>query len=397
LSRAVVIGAGTMGMGIAMAFAAAGFQTTLIDASEEALARARARAEKRGLTSIVTTTGGDDALATADVVVEAVFEDLDIKRGIFRRLNDLCRPGALLASNTSTLDIDLIADGLPSADRIVGMHFWNPAHVNPALEIIRGAKTSPAILRESVALGERLGKIPVVVGNCDGFVANRMLFKYIREVETMVEEGANVADVDRALVEFGFPMGPFAMMDLAGVDVGWRVRQGRMQRGGYPYRVGVLFDRLHERGRFGQKTGAGFYRYETGSHQPIADGVVEAIAAEERQKRGIAKVVPSSQEIVERSMWSMVNEGAYILDEGIAAQASDIDAIWRPGFGFPVDKGGPMQYADSVGLAHVLAFVRARAIDDPEFWRPSPLLERLVAEGRSFSDVHHPQTTGAST
>jgi 3-hydroxyacyl-CoA dehydrogenase len=394
--RAVVIGAGTMGMGIAIAFAANGFETTLIDASEEALARARARAEKRGVTSIITTTGDDEALATADVVVEAVFEDLEIKREVFRKLDALCKPDALLASNTSTLDIDLIADDLPSAGRIVGMHFWNPAHVNPALEIIRAAKTSPDALRRSVELGEQLGKIPVVVGNCDGFVANRMLFKYIREVETMVEEGATVADVDRALVEFGFPMGPFAMMDLAGIDVGWRVRQGRLQRGGYPYRIGVLFDRLHERDRFGQKTGAGFYRYEKGSYEPIADGVVEEIAEAERGKRGLAKVVPTSQEIVERSMWSMVNEGAYILDEGIAERSADIDAIWRPGFGFPEAKGGPMQYADSVGLAHVLSFVRERAKEDPEFWRPSPLLERLVAENRSFSDVHHPNPIGAT-
>lgn len=383
-------------MGIAISFAASGFDTTLIDASEEALARATARAEKRGVTTIVTTTGGNDALAAADVVVEAVFEDLDVKREVFRRLDALCRPDALLASNTSTLDIDLIADDLPSADRIVGMHFWNPAHVNPALEIIRAARTSSETLRRSVELGERLGKIPVVVGNCDGFVANRMLFKYIREVEQMVEEGASVADIDRTMVEFGFPMGPFAMMDLAGIDVGWRVRQGRMERVGYPYRIGVLFDRLHERGRFGQKTGAGFYRYEKGSYQPLADGVVEAIAEEERRNRGLAKVVPTPQEIVERSMWSMVNEGAYILDEGIAARSADIDAIWRPGFGFPEAKGGPMQYADSIGLPRVLSFVRERAKDDPEFWRPSPLLERLVAEKKPFSSLYNPHLTGVT-
>jgi len=403
MRRPVVVGAGTMGTGIATAFADAGFSVQLIDASPQALERAEARlgrtyeaaVAKKRLTPqeaerrrAAVTLGAEADYAAADFVVEAVFEDLALKREVFRALAERCDPETILASNTSSLDVDAISAGVPRPERFIGMHFWNPAQVNRALEIVRGAKTSPQTIAAVVALGERLGKVPVVVGNCDGFVANRMLFKYVREAELLVEEGATVAEVDRVFVEFGFPMGPFAMLDLAGVDVGWRVRQEKMKRGGVPYRLSRLTDLLHERGRDGQKSGAGFYRYEPGSYRPIPDGVAEELAAAERAAQGAAQRSAGAEEILERCMWSAVNEGAFILGEGIADRAADIDAIWLHGFGFPAGKGGgPMGYADSVGLPQVFAFVRARAAEEPVFWRPAPLLERLAAADRSFSGV----------
>src|ERR1700693_2605354 len=401
MNSPVVIGAGTMGLGIAMAFADAGFEVRLIDSSPDSLERAKARIARTYETAVAKgrltrdqaerrrasiAMGGQTDYADADFVVEAVFEDLALKNRIFRTLGERCSAAAVLASNTSTLDVDAIGAGVTGQERIIGMHFWNPAHVNRALEIVRGSKTAPQTIATVVELGERLGKVPIVVGNCDGFVANRMLFKYIREAELLLEEGASVAEVDRAFVDFGFPMGPLAMLDLAGVDVGWRVRQEKQKRGGVPYRLSRLTDLLHERGRHGQKSGAGFYAYAGGRYQPISDGVVEELAAAERSLRGASKRTPDAPEILERCMWSAVNEGAFILEEGIASSAADIDAIWLYGFGFPARYGGPMGYAEAIGLPHVYEFVRERARSDPEFWRPAPLLERLAARAGSFAD-----------
>jgi 3-hydroxyacyl-CoA dehydrogenase len=295
---------------------------------------------------------------------------MTIKREVFARLGSACREDAILATNTSTLDVDEIAAAAPRPERTLGMHFFSPAHVMKLLEIVRGRLTSSETLGTAVALAERMGKVPVVVGNCDGFVGNRMLHKYRREAELLLESGATPAQVDGALQEFGFAMGPFAVADLAGVDIGWRAKQERLKKAPSPFRLSNIPDLLVAAGRLGQKTGAGYYRYEPSSRKPVPDLFVDEIIKGERQRLGIPPREISNDEIVQRCVYALINEGARILDEGVAASAADIDTIWLTGYGFPAARGGPMTYADAVGIDVVRAAIRRFAKDDPSFWEP---------------------------
>jgi 3-hydroxyacyl-CoA dehydrogenase len=386
LRNAAVIGAGTMGSGIAMNFANAGIGVSMIDASSEALTRGiatidrtyAAALEKGRLTAgerdvrlgHIGTSTGLGGLGSADIVIEAVFEDMAIKREVFARLGAVCRDDAILATNTSTLDVDEIAAVAPQPERTLGMHFFSPAHVMKLLEIVRGRLTSPETIGTAMALAKRMGKVPVVVGNCDGFVGNRMLHKYRREAELLLESGATPAQVDGALQEFGFAMGPFAVADLAGVDIGWRAKQERLKRGPSPFRLSNVPDLLVAAGRLGQKTSAGYYRYEAGSRKPIPDLFVDEIIKGERDRLGIAPREVANDEIVQRCVYALVNEGARILDEGIAASAADIDTIWLTGYGFPAARGGPMAHAENVGTHVIRAAIQRFAEDDPAFWEP---------------------------
>ncbi len=401
VERAAVIGAGTMGTGIAISFADAGIPVSLVDSVPPALERARATVAQTYATQVakgridpvesesrkarIETSSDFTAATPADVVVEAVFEDLDLKRDVFARLGSIVRPDALLATNTSTLDVDAIAGAGTHPERAFGMHFFSPAHIMKLLEIVRGARTSQATIAAAVALAKRLGKIPVVVGNCDGFVGNRMLLRYRREAEFSVLAGATPARVDGALERFGFAMGPFAVADLAGVDVAWRAKQERIKRGAAPpFEVSALPDALVAAGRLGQKSGKGWYRYVPGERTRLPDPEVDAIVAAERRRLGIAQRPIDDPEIVERCLYALVNEGARILEEGIAAGAADIDTIWLYGYGFPKARGGPMRYADDVGPSNVLAAIRRFGETDPAFWRPAPLLMRLAESGGRF-------------
>jgi 3-hydroxyacyl-CoA dehydrogenase len=390
-----VVGAGTMGAGIAMTFADAGIDVVLIDVSPEALERGRATiarvydsalakgkidaTERARRTARIATGTSYDLLANADVVVEAVFEELALKRDVFAALGAACRAEAILATNTSTLDVDAIAAAAPNPERSLGLHFFSPAHVMRLLEIVRGAATSGETIAATVALGTRLGKVPVVVGNCDGFVGNRMLHRYRREAELLLEAGATPEQVDGALRAFGFAMGPFAVADLAGVDIGWRAKQERLKKGPSPYRLSNIPDLLVAAGRLGQKTGAGYYRYEPGERTPLPDPAVDALIDAERARLGIAPRAVPDDEIVARCVYALVNEGARILDEGIAASPADIDAIWLTGYGFPKARGGPMRYARDAGYRHILEAIRRFARDDPAFWQAASGLERAAA------------------
>jgi len=392
-----------MGRGIAMTFADAGIDVALVDADANALERARETLEKiyatqveRGrisagekatrMASIAPSSECGESVARADVVIEAVFEDLALKQQVFAQLGALCREDTMLATNTSTLDVDAIAAAASHPERSLGLHFFSPAHVMRLLEVVRGEKTSPATIAAAVELGRRLGKVPVVVGNCDGFAGNRMLLGYRREAEFLVLEGASPERVDGALENFGFAMGPFAVADLAGIDVGWRAKQERIKRGQAPaFAVTDLSDALVAAGRLGQKTGHGWYRYEPGERARRDDPATVPIVESERRRLGIAQREVGDGEIVERCVYALVNEGARILEEGIASSAADIDTIWLNGYGFPKARGGPMRYADAVGLPKVLAAIKRFAQRDPEFWRPAPLLVRLADSGRSFS------------
>jgi 3-hydroxyacyl-CoA dehydrogenase len=381
-----------MGSGIATLFADAGMAVRLIDAAPDALERARgaigriyaARVAKGRLNeetreariASISLEPDLSAAADAEVVVEAVFESLALKRDIFERLGTLCRAETLLATNTSTLDVDAISAAGAHPERALGMHFFSPANVMKLLEIVRGAKTSAATLERAVALGRRLGKIPVVVGNCDGFVGNRMLLGYKREAEFLVVEGATPAQVDAALERFGFAMGPFAVSDLAGIDVGWRAKRERIERGAAPpFALTDLTDKLVAAGRLGQKTGKGWYRYEQGSRERFADPEVDTIIAAERAERGRPLREVSDAEIVERCVYALFKEGARILDEGFASSAEDIDTIWVNGYGFPPARGGPMAYARSVGVENVRAAIDRFADSDPQFWKADAALE----------------------
>jgi 3-hydroxyacyl-CoA dehydrogenase len=359
VARAAVIGAGTMGGGIAMSFANAGIPVTLIEVSKEALQRgldtiaANYRRSSRFTPAdveerLARITGVTEleAARDADAVVEAVFEEMDLKKRVFATLDRIAKPGAMLASNTSYLDIDEIARSTRRPEAVLGTHFFSPANVMRLLEIVRGAATSFETLASAVQLGKRLGKVSVVVGVCDGFVGNRMLGKRSIEAERLLLEGALPQDVDAVVTEFGFPMGPFAMGDLAGLDVGMRIRRQRGARA-------EIADTLCEMGRYGQKTGAGFYRYEKGSRAPLADPEVQKIIEAASARLGVERRAISRDEILERMLYPMINEGARILEEGIAARPGDIDVIWIYGYGWPSWRGGPMWYAEHVGRKHI--------------------------------------------
>ena len=405
IAKAAVIGAGTMGSGIAMCFANAGIPVSLIDATDEALQRGLAMIEanyrstvKRGGLSaeeagkrigLIRLASGLSDVADADIVVEAIFEEMDVKQKLFATLDRLAKPGAVLATNTSTLDVDAIAAVTTRPADVVGMHFFSPANVMRLLEVVRGKATARDTLATAMVLGRKLGKVPVVSGVCDGFIGNRMLAKRTAQAERLLLEGADPAVVDAALVEFGMPMGQYAMYDLAGLDVGWRIRKGRGQKA-------PVSDALCEAGHFGQKTGRGYFIYEKGSREPLPNPDVMRIAAEKAKALGIARRAITAQEMVERLNYPMINEAARILEEGIALRASDIDIVWVFGYGFPAWRGGPMHYADTVGLATIakrLSAFAAQTGDDS--LKPSPLLARLAAEGKGFASLGMVGRSGA--
>jgi 3-hydroxyacyl-CoA dehydrogenase len=337
--------------------------------------------------ALIRPTLDDADLAEADLVVEAVFEDLAVKEQVFRRLDAVMKPGAILATNTSTLDVDRIAGFTGRPGDVLGTHFFSPANVMKLLEIVRGARTSKDVLATALSLSKRLRKTGVVSGVCDGFIGNRMLEQYLRQCLFLLEEGALPQEVDAALEAFGLAMGPFRMSDLAGNDVGWYIRKRRyVERPQVKY--SRIADRICERGRFGQKTGAGWYRYEPGRRDAIPDPAVEELVVAYRAELGIAPRKISREEIVERALFALVNEGARIIDEGIALRASDVDLVYLSGYGFPARRGGPMHHADAVGLYNVVRTMRRFAANphgDPAFWEPAPLLARLAAEGKSFT------------
>jgi 3-hydroxyacyl-CoA dehydrogenase len=397
IKKAAVIGAGTMGGGIAMCFANAGIPVTVVETSDEALARGldmvtrnyRNTAARGGLAAgemaarIGRIAGTTDlaAAADADIVIEAVFEDMEVKQEVFGRLDGIVKPGAVIASNTSYLDIDALARGTRRPQAVLGMHFFSPANVMRLLEVVRGAATSLEALATAIAVGRKLGKVPAIVGVCHGFVGNRMLRLRSIESERLLLEGALPQDVDGALADFGFPMGPFAMADLAGLDVGWRMRKAQGL-------TAPIADQLCERGRYGQKTGRGFYLYDAGSRTPQPDPEVEQLIVNTAAERGIVRRALDKDEMVQRLLFPMINEGARILREGIAARPGDIDVIWVYGYGFPVYRGGPMHYADSIGLGYIrdrlAAFARTTG---DERHRPAPLLEELATTGQGFASL----------
>jgi 3-hydroxyacyl-CoA dehydrogenase len=316
-----------------------------------------------------------------------VFEEMDVKKDVFRALDRLCKPAAILATNTSTLDVDEIAAVTKRPSNVIGTHFFSPANVMRLLEVVRGKATAKDVIATTMKLGRSLGKVPVLVGVCDGFVGNRMLGRYFKQAEFLVEEGALPQQVDKVLTDFGLPMGLFAMSDLAGNDVTWRIR--KRQAAGLPHnvRVSKIIDQLCERGRYGQKTGMGWYRYEKGDRTPLPDPEVEAIIKAESGRLGISRRAISEDEILKRCMYALVNEGAKILDEGLALRPGDIDVIYIYGYGFPAWRGGPMFYADQVGLKSIYDDICRFAARDADAWTPAPLLKRLVEQGKSFASL----------
>jgi 3-hydroxyacyl-CoA dehydrogenase len=391
IARVGVIGAGTMGGGIAMAFANGGYPVTLLETSQEALQRGLATIDKNYSVSVTRGSLSEDAkwqrlaqfkgstdyadLADCDLIVEAVFEDMAVKKEVFGKLEAVARPGAILATNTSYLDIDEIAASTSRPQDVVGLHFFSPANVMKLLEIVRADKTAPDALATVVDLARRIGKVAVVVGVCHGFVGNRMLAARGSESEALLLEGATPRQIDQAFTDFGWPMGPFQMGDLAGLDIGWRNRKARGQ-------TAVIADTLCEQGRFGQKTGRGFYLYEAGARTPVPDPEVEALIRDKAAEKGIAPREISAEEIIERTLYPLVNEGAKILEEGIAARASDIDVVWVNGYGFPVGKGGPMFWAGLEGPAKIierLEYWHQRMGND--VFRVAPLLKKMAETG----------------
>ncbi|MCE3263029.1 MAG: 3-hydroxyacyl-CoA dehydrogenase [Pseudoduganella sp.] len=401
INKAAVIGAGTMGGGIAMNFANAGIPVLLLetrqDALDKGLATVRRNYEstlKKGkLTqekfeqrlALISGTLDYAAIADADIVVEAVFEDMAVKEAVFRKLDEVMKPGAILASNTSTLDLDQIASFTKRPQDVIGTHFFSPANVMKLLEVVRGKATGKDVLATTMALSKKLKKTGVVSGVCDGFIGNRMIEQYFRQAGFLLEEGALPEQVDQALEKFGFPMGPFRMSDLAGNDIGWYIRKRR-----YAEKPEVVYSRtadlLCEMGRFGQKTGAGWYDYQEGDRKAYPSEVVNRMIVEHSAAIGVARRQIGAQEIVERLVYALVNEGALILEEGIALRASDIDMVYLTGYGFPLYRGGPMFYADTVGLANVLATIERFAQGrHGEAWKPAPLLVTLAAQGKGFN------------
>ncbi|WP_192385879.1 3-hydroxyacyl-CoA dehydrogenase NAD-binding domain-containing protein [Mesorhizobium silamurunense] len=400
IARVGVIGAGTMGGGIAMAFANGGFPVTLLETSAEALQRGLATIEKNYAVSVSRGSLSEEAkqqrlglfkgsidyadLAECDLIIEAVFEDMAVKKDVFGKLDAVAKPGAILATNTSYLDVNEIAASISRPQDMLGMHFFSPANVMKLLEIVRAEKTAPDVLATVVDLARRIGKAAVVVGVCHGFVGNRMLSARGAENEFLLLEGATPSKIDKAFTDFGWPMGPFQMGDLAGLDIGWRNRKARGQ-------TAVIADTLCEQGRFGQKTGRGWYRYESGSREPVADPEVEALILAKAAEQDVEARAIGAEEIIERTLYPLVNEGARILAEGIAARASDIDVVWANGYGFPVGKGGPMFWAGLDGAA--------RIVERLEYWHrqtgraifePAPLLRRFAEKGNWEGVVGRP-------
>ena len=398
-----IIGAGTMGTGIAINFLNAGIATLLLEVGREALDRGVARvrevyvgqvkkgrmdqAKAESRMALLKPTLDYAAIAQADLVIEAVFEDMGVKEKVFRQLDATMKPGAILATNTSTLDVDQIAAFTKRPQDVIGLHFFSPANVMKLLEVVRGAKTAPDVLATAMALAKTIRKTAVVSGVCDGFIGNRMINQYFAQSLHMVDEGASPQEIDAAVEAFGFAMGPFRMSDLAGNDISYHIRQRMYAEGKLKARA-VIADKLCELGRNGQKSGAGWYDYKTGDRAAYDSPVVAKLIADERAAAGTTPRKLSPEEIVDRLVLSLVNEGAQILDEKIAQRASDIDLVYLTGYGFPIWRGGPMQYADSLGLFEVVRRLKRLAAnpkDIPGFWKPAPLLAKLAAEGGSFN------------
>ena len=402
IQRVGVIGAGTMGGGISMNFLNAGIPVTLLETKQEALDRGVATirknyensAKKGKLTTeqveqrmgLVTPTLSYDALKGADLIVEAVFEEYSVKEAVFTQLDAVAKPGAILASNTSTLDLDRIAAFTTRPQDVLGMHFFSPANVMKLLEVVRGQATAKDVLATVMALSKKIGKTAVVSGVCDGFIGNRMIEQYSRQAGFLLDEGALPQQVDRAMEKFGFAMGPFRMGDLAGNDIGWAIRKRRyVEKPHMTY--SKTADLVCELGRYGQKTGAGWYDYKLGDRTAYPSPVVNELIEKNSSDLGLARRVISDEEIVERLVYALVNEGAHLLEEGIASKASDIDIVYLAGYGFPVWRGGPMFHADTVGLYNVLASMRRYAKGhEGAAWEPAPLLVKLAEAGRAFND-----------
>ena len=402
IKKVGVIGAGTMGGGITMNFLNAGIPVVLLEMKQEALdkglgiiRRNYENTMKKGKLkpeqveermAAVTGTLSYDDFADVDLVIEAVFENMDVKQTVFETLDKVCKPGAILASNTSYLNIDKIAAFTQRPADVLGLHFFSPANVMRLLEVVRGAQTAPDVLATSMAIAKKIKKIAVVSGVCDGFIGNRMLARYGAAAQGLLNAGALPAMIDGALQTFGMAMGPFRMGDLAGLDIGWATRKRKAAEAGVPLKPSVA-DMLAEAGRFGQKTGAGYYRYEAGKRDPIPDPVTKKMIDEYRAANGITPRKISDDEVVQRCMFALVNEGARILDEGIAARASDIDVVYLNGYGYPLHRGGPMLYADMVGLPNVVRALRRFAAEPgaDASWQPAPLLVRLADEGKNFN------------
>ncbi|MEE8279352.1 MAG: 3-hydroxyacyl-CoA dehydrogenase NAD-binding domain-containing protein [Alphaproteobacteria bacterium] len=403
INSAAVVGCGIMGGGIAMNFANAGIPVRVLEVSKEALDKglgvvrgnyaasvSRGRISEADMEARMGLIGGTSDygdIAGADIVIEAVFEDMGVKQEVFRTLDRVCKADTILTTNTSTLDVNEIAAATARPDKVMGTHFFSPANVMRLMENVRGEKTSKETVAAVTRLAKTLGKVGVLVGVCDGFVGNRMLHTYTRQANFLLEEGALPQQVDKVIYDFGFPMGPFAMGDLAGLDVGWRIRQRRAKTRPKDERTSPIADRICEMGRFGQKSGAGWYRYEEGSRNPIPDPEIEDLIVGVSKELGIARREIGDQEILERCLYPLINEGAKILAEGVALRAGDIDVIWIYGYGFPVHRGGPMYYADSLGPKTVLDTMSGLHEAHGEMLEPAPPLVRMAKEGKRFHEL----------
>lgn len=401
LRCAAVIGAGTMGRGIVISLANAGLQVLWLDNNTQMVEQGLAMAEETWAHNVakgridaaeaaarrarIEAVDGYAALADADLVIEAVYENLELKQSIFRELDALLKPGAILASNTSALDVDAIAAVTTRPESVLGLHFFSPAHIMKLLEIVRGGKTAPAVLQAAQELGARMGKVAVVAGNCHGFIGNRMLHTYVREARMLLLEGAWPHQVDAALQGFGFAMGPFRMYDVVGIDLEWRARELSGQGQDDP--AVQVDNRLCELGRFGQKSGKGYYRYAPGSRQAEHDPVVDGLVQMQSERLGFTRREIGNEEILERCLLALVNEGAKILEENIAANSHDIDLVYLNGYGFPAERGGPMAWADGEGVAAIHQGLLQLAERFGAHWQPAALIERLAAENKHFSDV----------
>jgi 3-hydroxyacyl-CoA dehydrogenase len=395
---AAIIGSGTMGGGIAMCFANAGIPVTIIDNAEQNLQRGLSVIKrnyeinvKRGSISQqqmdqcwgqVTGSLDYEDIANADIVIEAVFEDMALKKQIFTKLDQVMKPGALLGSNTSGLDIDEIASATKRPGDVIGLHFFSPANVMKLLEVVRGTKVSDQTILRAMSLAKTINKVAVLAGNCPGFIGNRMIRGYMQQGANLILEGASIEQVDRVVVQFGMPMGPFAMGDLTGLDVGWRARQAS---GKAPGLTDHLPNKLCEMERFGQKSAAGYYRYEEGSRRPIVDPVVEELVEQISQEQGIPRREFDDEEVLRRCLYPLINEGANIIDEGIAIRASDIDTVYVNGYGFPAYRGGPMYWANQIGLDKVYQEIENYHQQFGDFWKPANLLKELAQKKQSFS------------
>jgi len=399
-----IVGGGTMGAGIAVAALDAGLPVTMIERDEEALARGRKNVEKvydglvkkgrmteEGKTAVMARWTGStayDALANVDLVIEAVFEEMGVKKAVFAELDRVCKQGAVLATNTSYLDINEIADSVSRPQDVIGLHFFSPANIMKLLEIVVPAKVANDVVATAFELAKKLKKTPVRAGVCDGFIGNRILAVYGQAAHYMMEDGASPYQIDKALRDFGYPMGPFQVSDLAGGDIGWATRKRRAATRDPKARYVQIADRIAERGWFGQKTGRGYYLYPEGARIGTPDPEVEAIIDAERERAGVTRREFSDEEIVRRYLAAMINEGANVVHQGIALRPLDVDVTFVHGYGFPRYRGGPMKYADTVGLPKILADIREFAKEDPIFWQPSPLLVELVEKGQDFSSLN---------